>query len=205
MKKMIVIVLLFISVQNVYARILYNHYDLESQTDTAINIPYHHKSPLESFALSFGNTVIPAALGALILKNLPPNASRGQQELGTGLLVYGIVIGPSVGLFYDHYYLRGLGGIGFRAIAGIAGTYAAYVIIANSVYEALSYGTIHQSMVLPSVVFLVSAFYLAGSILTQFIEAPAFAARYNKKHRLSIAPTYFYREKSPGLAMSVRF
>ena len=201
----ILLLLCLLSFKNTSAQIASNHYDLNLKADTALIFRNYHKSPLIAVTLSLGNTVVPVALGILMYKNLPPHYSKNQQNLILGLLSYGLIIGPSIGIFYDHYYLRGFGGLGFRVLCTMAGTYSILLAEGRAGIYAFDPNGKHGSVLVPAGISVICASFLAGSIVYQFIEAPVLAAWYNQKHKVTFAPTYFNREKSLGLAMDVQF
>lgn len=204
MKKTLIIVLLFVSIQNVYARVLSDHLDLYYRADTTVKLDYNYKNPQKALMLSIANTVVPVGLGAIILENTTDTDSQTLRITAGTMLIYGIIIGPSIGTFYDGYYLNGLGGIGFRILTGTVGVAAFAATLLIGLGNGFGGGQ-YQSTVFPVAITTGCAILVCGSAIFQIIKAPILARKHNQSYRLTIAPTYFYREKSLGLAMNVQF
>lgn len=178
-----------------------NHDSVRAYTP---NKAYKYKDPQKAFLLSLGNTVVPVLTGTMILSRTTNNDSK-LLRIGAGaLIVYGMIIGPSTGLYYAGSNEKASGGILGRLGAtalGIAGTFWGITIGIGNAYDADN----PKSQAIPSVMIYSGAILLTGSAVLQIIKAPAEARKHNRSVHLAFSPTYYPREKTPGLAINIRF
>ncbi|HKI47065.1 MAG TPA: hypothetical protein VKA08_17175 [Balneolales bacterium] len=167
---------------------------------------FHYKNSQKAFWLSFGHTVIPVLTGTIILEQTSINDSKLLRISGGALIVYGMIVGPSIGLFYAGSDEKASGGILGRIAATALVTVGAYWDLYVGLGNAFDYsGSDQTSETIPLAVFYSGVILLTGSAALQIIKAPAEARKHNRMAHLSIAPTWYPREKAPGLAINIHF
>lgn len=160
---------------------------------------FHYKSPQKAFLLSLCNTAIPIAVGITILDQTTINDSKTLRRSAGAMIIYGAIAGPSIGTFYAGNFGRGFGGIllrGGSAVLGFGGLFIAY---------AQSWGGNDQGSIAPAFMFFSGAVLLAGSAVVQIAKASEVARKHNKSIHLAFSPTWYPKEKTPGLAINIRF
>ncbi len=180
-----------------------NHDSVRAHTPQTV---FKYKDPQEAFLLSFGNTVIPVLTGTMILSRSTINDSK-TLRIGAGVMIaYGMIIGPSTGLYYAGSDRKASGGILGRLGATALGVAGAYWGLVVGLGNAFDYSGEHQqSEAIPTAVFYSGAILLTGSAVLQIIKAPAEARKHNKSIHLGFSPTWYPKEKTPGLAINIRF
>lgn len=170
------------------------------------NREFHYKNPQKAFLLSLGHTVIPVLAGTIILEQTSINDSKLLRISGGAMIAYGMIVGPSIGLFYAGSDEKASVGILGRIGATALGTVGAYWDLYVGLGNAFDYsGNDQTSETIPLAVFYSGVILLTGSAVLQIIKAPAEARKHDRRAHLSIAPTWYPREKAPGLALSVQF
>ncbi|MDX1618355.1 MAG: hypothetical protein R3224_06185 [Balneolaceae bacterium] len=125
--------------------------------DTAETEP---KNPSKALGRAIGHTVVPIALGVLIVVNTSPFDDDPLATAGGLLMLHGVLTGPSMGNFYARDWLRGWGGVGARILS--------FVIIDSD----------RRNRELRNVL---GIGLLAGSALYNIATAPASARAYNRR------------------------
>ncbi len=159
---------------------------------------FRYRDPGTAFLLSFGSTFVPATVGAMLLKG---SSNNSNVRTAAGLMIaYGLLVGPSMGLFYAGNDAKAvLGVLGRTAAAGVVVVGLAWAVSAT-LFDYDSHEPIG-----PGVLFFSGAGFLIGSILMQIVQAPLEAQKHNKALHLSLAPTWCPKAKTPGLAVRLRF
>ena len=166
---------------------------------------FHYKNPQKAFLLSLGHTVVPVVTGFVILNN-GVNDSPATKITAGALIAYGALVGPSIGLYYAGSNEKASGGILGRLGATALSTVGAYWDLYVGLGNAFDYsGNHHISETMPLAMFYSGIILLTGSAVLQIVKAPAEARKHNRMIHLSIAPTWYPREKAPGLALNIHF
>jgi len=166
------------------------------------NHEFHYKSPQKAFLLSFGNTVIPIVAGTIILRQTTINDSKNLRIGGGAMIIYGAIVGPSIGTFYAGSFGRGFGGILLRAGSATLGT-AGLAIAFVQAWD--NYDGNDQGSIAPAIMFFSGAILLVSSAVVQIAKAPEVARKHNKSIHLAFSPTWYPKVKTPGLAINIRF
>lgn len=201
LKKAVFLILFLLSTHNIRAQSTSIHSKSVLQPDT-LSVTFKPKSPALASFLSISNSLIPPTAGILLLKSNSLNKSETMQKTAELLIAYGLIIGPSIGYFYVQSYTKALVGIGLRTLS------CGVLVFGSGLGFSNTFGS-HGggSNIIPFALIITSTCVFLNSYLSQMSNASKEAKIYNHKHnyQFSLAPTYFYREKSLGLAMNVRF
>ena len=150
---------------------------VKPQATVIRSTPYKFKDPTKAFLLSLGHSALPILAGYYLTDHDKYSA------IGSGCLIYGMLVGPSAGSFYAEDVQSGVIGLGLR----LGGT----ALFMKGVSEAFDGGFLDDddgndggaAMTGGLILYSVGALY-------SFIAAPLSAHEYNVKHRLTIVPSY---------------
>lgn len=153
---------------------------------------YRYRNPGAAVWMSLGSTFLPSIAGYIILNSTSINDSKTLRYFGGTLIGAGVLFGPSVGDFYAHNYLAGATGIGIRTLSSL--------LIVGGILASFGDG----SGTGVAVAGAVGVLGLMVSTIYNWNSAYHSAEKYNNAHHLSMAPVYYPKQKTLGLALKVR-
>lgn len=165
------------------------------------------KSEKTALRYSLYGTLIPVAVGGIILLNESENLGEAQLIFAGSVGAFGIIFGPAFGHCYAERYGYLLKGFLIRGL-----TLGTYALIAAAQSSRPCFGAIcsnggkgdyhiFPAIVLPVGIAIVSAIY-DTAIVGKSVD------KYNNEHgfsKIKLTPTYFAQENAPGLMLSINF
>lgn len=163
--------------------------DLSTPASASGNIIIKEKSVTKGILLSVGTTVLPTVIGGMSLHR------ESNIALGTMLLGYGGILGPSAGNFYAGDKKRGMIGAAVRLgawllVSGVT-TGGSWDENGSSVEEKTILGALIVSF---------------GSAVWNIATVPASVRQYNlqQRERFTLQPLIVPAEQSVGLNLAIR-
>ena len=133
------------------------------------------------------------------------HAGTATNDLGTGLLVSGVLIGvvtPSLGEFYGHQWLDGAIAMrGAGVVVGFSGLISGFN---NDLGDCATPGPCHLSVTTYGLLVGGAALYLGG-IALDLVGAPPTSRDWNAHHGLQIVPTAMRSGHSTTTGLGVAF
>lgn len=173
-------------------------FDFYTETDLNISESFQPKSERKAMLLT---ATVPAAtiLTGLFLEN--------ETTLGSLLIVGGIIIGPAAGNMYAEHTKTVLKGIGARITGGGMLVIGSYFTIFDEFTKPKGENGSDGLAVAGAVLFFSGTGIIIYSFVHDLFKSAENVRKFNQKNKsidFAVSPTFFPKEKSAGIQLSVR-
>lgn len=140
------------------------------------------KSVSEARQLSFINTAFPLGLGLATAGLFEHHTVK---KIGSSMVIYGLVVGPSIGNFYANDYLRGALGLATRVGSGILLTDFTREAFGSNVSDPLGWDS-EGDVKFTDTRILVGSVLFAGSMVYSIWSSKSSVEEYNAQFNMAM-------------------